>query len=178
MKKYETTIVLDAGVDPAAIDNEIGSIGNTITANGGKILTVERWGVRRFAYELKKRHQGNYIHIKFEGPGGIPDQLNQQYRINEKILRFMTVVSVEVDGMAGALEKIRAEEGIDKSRELIAVNPEETPAVGDLDLGDAPELTESTSLSEKDYENFGSEPEETASGEADDDQESSESKIE
>jgi len=121
MNKYETTFVLDAGVDQAVIDNEIGNIERIITAEGGKVLDVEKWGFRRFAYVLKKRHHGNYIHIKFEGSGTVPDQLARQFRINENILRFLTVVSREVGESAGAIQRQKAneteaEKGIDDNK--------------------------------------------------------------
>ncbi|MBD3234898.1 MAG: 30S ribosomal protein S6 [candidate division Zixibacteria bacterium] len=107
MKKYETTFVLDAGVDTALIDSEIGNLEKIITENGGKVLKVEKWGVKRFAYELKKRHQGNYFHVKFEGTGELPGLLNRHFQIDEHVLRHLTVVSEEVGGMEGALERER-----------------------------------------------------------------------
>ena len=105
MKKYETTFVLDAGIDQVVIDNEVNNVEQIITSNGGKVLDVEKWVVRRFAYELKKRHQGSYIHVKFEGSKDIPDRLARQYRINENILRYLTVVSQDVGGLVGALRE-------------------------------------------------------------------------
>ncbi len=112
MKKYETTFVLDIGVDTALIDSEIGSLEKIITENGGKILKVEKWGVKRFAYELKKRHQGNYFHVKFEGTGELPGSLNRHFQLDEHVLRHLTVVSEEVGGMEGALERERREDSV------------------------------------------------------------------
>ncbi|MCP4632575.1 MAG: 30S ribosomal protein S6 [candidate division Zixibacteria bacterium] len=97
MKKYETTFVLDAGVDQSVLEKELSIVEGIIADGGGEVLDIERWGVRRFAYELKKRHQGNYIHVKFESPGDIPDKLAKTFRINEKILRYLTVLSPPAD---------------------------------------------------------------------------------
>jgi small subunit ribosomal protein S6 len=120
VKKYETTFVLDAGVDEVVIDGEIKNVESIISANGGKMLDVERWGVKRFSYEIKKRHQGNYIHIKFEGDGNIPLELSKQYNINESILRHLTVLSQGVGGMSGALDRIKKQEAEDEDSEVNA----------------------------------------------------------
>lgn len=145
MNRYETTFILDAGVEQSFIDNEIKTVEGIITSNGGEVLEVERWGIKRFAYELKKRHQGNYIHIKFHGPGDIPDKLSRSYRFNENILRFLTVLSPEIGGLEGALRKAREEERAesrsrrDKSPDTREMRRPAGAAVGKDESGAEPE---------------------------------------
>ncbi|MBD3169648.1 MAG: 30S ribosomal protein S6 [candidate division Zixibacteria bacterium] len=117
MNKYETTIVLDVGLDQSAVENEISNVERIIAGKGGNVIEVEKWGVKRFAYELKKRHQGNYIHIKFESDGSVPKDLASQFNFNENIIRYLTVVSEEAEGLKGALERQRTEEEGSVSRD-------------------------------------------------------------
>ncbi len=130
MKQYETTIVLDAGVEESLIESEIEKINQIIKENGGKIADVERWGVRRFAYELKKRHQGYYIHIRFLGSGSTPDKLVRHYRMDENILRFMTVVSQIEAVEAKTIEK---EDSVEESVPEAEIDGSEVKATADTE---------------------------------------------
>jgi small subunit ribosomal protein S6 len=143
MRKYETTFVLDAGVDQSVLEKELGVVEGTITEGGGKVLDIEKWGVRRFAYEIKKRHQGNYIHVKFEAPGDVPDQLTKKFRINEKILRYLTVLSPFSEDVPVASEIDDPHEE-DIHEEDIHVD-DDLDEGQDIDIPDEPEedLTES-----------------------------------
>ena len=66
---------------------------NFIKNNGGEIGEVEDWGKKRLAYEINRKQYGNYYQIHFEGPGNLPGLLEQEYRLEEGILRFLTITS-------------------------------------------------------------------------------------
>lgn len=93
LKDYETTVVLDAGLDEEALNKEIQRVEEVITSNGGEISKVERWGIKRFAHLLKKHRQGYYFHMRFSGPPTLPRQLESLYKLNEQVLRYLTVQS-------------------------------------------------------------------------------------
>jgi small subunit ribosomal protein S6 len=90
MNMYETIFILDSLLAPEEIDKIIDRVKEIIESNGGKILTVEKWGKRRLAYEIQKKQYGFYIAIEFEGEGPIPNSLEREYNFNDKILRFLT----------------------------------------------------------------------------------------
>jgi small subunit ribosomal protein S6 len=93
LKDYETTVVLDAGLDEEALNKEIQRVEEVITSGGGEINKVERWGIKRFAHLLKKHRQGYYFHMRFSGPPTLPKQLESLYKLNEQVLRYLTVQS-------------------------------------------------------------------------------------
>lgn len=90
MGMYETIFILDSLLVPEEIDKIIENIKQMIDSNGGKVLTVDKWGKRRLAYEIQKKQYGFYVAIEFEGEGPIPNALEHEYNFNDKILRYLT----------------------------------------------------------------------------------------
>jgi len=93
MKVYESGIILDPQLEESQFDKQIEQVESLIKASGGKILEVNRWGMRRFAYEINKKPQGYYVFFVFESDGTVPQKLENAYNLNESILRFITVLA-------------------------------------------------------------------------------------
>jgi len=90
MQMYETIFILDSLLAPEEIDKSINRVKEMIETNGGKVLTIEKWGKRRLAYEIQKKQYGFYVAIEFEGEGPISNSLEREYNFNDKILRYLT----------------------------------------------------------------------------------------
>ncbi len=95
MKMYETIFVLDPTLEDHNVQKEIEKIEGLITSHKGKIIKTEKWGMKRFAYPIKKKMQGYYTLIYFDGDGNISSELERSYKLNESCLRYLTVVSEE-----------------------------------------------------------------------------------
>ena len=127
MKEYETTFVLEAGLEEEALTQQIQRVEETIAAGGGEVTKVERWGIKRFAYLLKKRRQGYYVHIRFSAPEKLPRELESFYKLNEQVMRYLTVLSEPVKERPAATPEVAAREKVKNQ----AVTPEkggEAPA--------------------------------------------------
>jgi small subunit ribosomal protein S6 len=92
LRKYETIIVIDSLLKLEEIEGIINKYERFISANGGQVESVDRWGKRRLAYEIKKRQYGFYVLIRFDAPPAMIKQLDREYRLNEFLLRTMTTV--------------------------------------------------------------------------------------
>ncbi len=92
MKLYETGIIYDPTLEDSQFDKQIEQVETIIKSNGGKIVDVSRWGMRRLAYEIRKKQQGFYVFFQYESDGTVPGKLEKSFLINESIMRFMTVV--------------------------------------------------------------------------------------
>ncbi|HOT98847.1 MAG TPA: 30S ribosomal protein S6 [bacterium] len=92
MRKYETIIVIDSLLKLEEIEGIINKYERFISANGGRVETIDRWGKRRLAYEIKKRQYGFYVLIRFDAPPAMIKQLDREYRLNEFLLRTMTTL--------------------------------------------------------------------------------------
>ena len=90
MPMYETIFILDSLLTPEEIDKMIDRVKEIIESNKGKILTVDKWGKRRLAYEIQKKQYGFYVAVEFESEGEIPNILEREYNFNDKVLRYLT----------------------------------------------------------------------------------------
>jgi small subunit ribosomal protein S6 len=86
-------MVIDSFVKSEDMQNLLNKIQNFIKNNGGEIRKVEEWGKKRLAYEINRKQYGNYFHIVFEGPSSLPQLLEREYRMEESILRYLTVLT-------------------------------------------------------------------------------------
>lgn len=109
MRKYETVFILEPSLDNEGIEAKINRFNETITANGGNILKQDKWGLRNLAYPIAKKTQGYYAVTVFEGKGETLAELERAYRLDEQVLRHLTIV------MDKKQQKV-----FEKSRELAA----------------------------------------------------------
>jgi small subunit ribosomal protein S6 len=102
MRLYETGIILNPQLEESQFDKEVEDVRNLIKSNGGEIKDVNRWGMKRLAYEINKKHQGYYTFFLYESEGEVPSALERSFALNENVMRFMTV---RADWLEGADEE-------------------------------------------------------------------------
>jgi len=95
MKTYETTIIFDPGLEEARINEEVDKVSQSISQASGEIVEVQRWGKRKLAYNIRKRRDGTYIHIKHKSPPELIGEMDRRFRLNESVLRHLTVLAVK-----------------------------------------------------------------------------------
>ncbi len=88
MRPYETMIVFDTSVDAQSIQIALDRALETIRSNGGTPGTIDRWGKRPLAYEIKKRKEGYYVLVEFSGESSTVDELDRILTLSDEVLRF------------------------------------------------------------------------------------------
>jgi len=73
-----------------SIASEFDAVSKLIESQG-KIIRVDRWGKRRLAYTIRKRSHGEYAAFYYEADTALPSELEKRLRINENVLRWLTV---------------------------------------------------------------------------------------
>ena len=91
MKNYELLFVLKATLTEEETTKHIENIQNVITSNGAEIAATDKIGIRDLAYEVQKNKRGNYTIIYFKAPGSAIKEIERNLRINEDVIRFLTV---------------------------------------------------------------------------------------
>lgn len=117
MTKYETTFILEPGLDETRVNNEIERASQWIRDLGGEVLDVQRWGKRRLAYEIGKKRDGIYTLIVHQGEGPQVKELERRLRLNESVMRVLSVVHVPpelTEAKADAEAIAAAEEAADE----------------------------------------------------------------
>ena len=92
-RQYETTIVIDSFLKGDDIKDFVTKLQNFIKNNGGRIDGLEEWGKKRLAYEINRKQYANYIYILFTGPSSLPELLEREYRLEESVIRYLTVIA-------------------------------------------------------------------------------------
>jgi small subunit ribosomal protein S6 len=95
MKTYETTIIFDPGLEEARVNEEVDRVSQSIAQAAGEVIEVQRWGKRKLAYNIRKRRDGTYIHIKHKSPPELIGEMDRRFRLNESVLRHLTVLAVK-----------------------------------------------------------------------------------
>jgi small subunit ribosomal protein S6 len=88
-KIYETTFIINAGLDDPQIDIIIDKAKELIVKNGGEIMELAKWGRKRFAYPIKKKNNGFYVLFEFTSSGDIVAKLERFFQLDENIIRFL-----------------------------------------------------------------------------------------
>ncbi|MBE5976853.1 MULTISPECIES: 30S ribosomal protein S6 [Lacrimispora] len=91
MNKYELTIVLNAKLEDEERAAAMEKINGYITRFGGTVTGVDEWGKKRLAYEIQKMKEGFYYFIKFDGASNTPNELEENVRIMEPVIRYLCV---------------------------------------------------------------------------------------
>jgi small subunit ribosomal protein S6 len=63
-----------------------------ISKNGGAVINADRWGRRRLAYPIKKKNAGFYVQLLHKSPTDIVQKLEQAFKLDEDVIRHLTVV--------------------------------------------------------------------------------------
>jgi len=92
LREYETVFILDPTLEDNKVNEEVDRASGVIKDHGGTVAEVERWGRRRLAYEIGKRRDGVYTLIRYQAEGPAVKELERRLRLNETVLRVLTVV--------------------------------------------------------------------------------------
>ena len=107
-RTYEVIFI----IDPAAGDDEVMRLSETvqkiITSQGGVITKTEVMGKRQLAYEINHKKDGTYVLLEVEGSGAEIAELERRMRVNDQILRYMTIRVDEDRRRADKLKERRA----------------------------------------------------------------------
>ena len=91
MPYYENVFIARQDVSAVQVDGLIENFEKIITNAGGSIAKRENWGLRTMAYKIKKNSKGHYVLLNIDAPAPALHEMERQMRINEDILRYMTI---------------------------------------------------------------------------------------
>ncbi|MCQ2798985.1 MAG: 30S ribosomal protein S6 [Bacilli bacterium] len=92
MKKYEIMYILKADLDDAARKDEIAKLHGILESNGGKVTNVNEWGVKDFAYVMKKQTKGYYVVIKASAEVACLNEFSRLAKLDNNVIRFLITV--------------------------------------------------------------------------------------
>ncbi len=124
MRHYETTYILRPNLGEEQFTEIIERTNNIISSDGGSVICLDRWGIKRLAYEIKKEVQGYYVYLNYAAPGKTVDEIERIFKIDDRMLRFLTIkLGDSMNAEAIEAEKQRIEE---KAAALASAESEDT----------------------------------------------------
>ena len=91
MNKYEVLYIIDASIDDAAKEAQIAKYSDLITANGGSVESIDKWGIKKFAYPMEFKNEGYYVLMTFTAPADLPAEMERQMRISDAVIRYLVI---------------------------------------------------------------------------------------
>jgi small subunit ribosomal protein S6 len=129
LRRYETILIAHVDLSEDELSALITRYGAIVTGQKGVLVKVERWGKRRLAYLIGKQARGFYILIDYAGATDVVNELERNLKIDDKILKFMTVLKAEkVDREALEKEIADAMKKDEKKEAPVPATPEANPS--------------------------------------------------
>ena len=107
-REYEIVYLIDQGCEDPAIDKFAHKYRDLVGEQGGKVVRLDNWGLRRLAYPIANKEKATYIYMQYLGGPALVAEMERLMRITEEIVRYQTIVLDD------------------------AVDPEARPAVSDV----------------------------------------------
>ena len=141
MKHYETIVIVDPDLSEEERTPLLDRFEETLTQMGGTLIQMDHWGMKKLAYEIKKKPRGYYLRMDYGGAGSVVDEIERFCRIDDRVLKYMTVLqaeSVDAEKLKAELAQAEAEKAPEAAPEA-QEEPEVTP-----EAQQAPEETQQT----------------------------------
>ncbi|MDQ2754861.1 MAG: 30S ribosomal protein S6 [Actinomycetota bacterium] len=91
MRPYEVMVILDAGLDDDVIRTTVDRATKLVADEGGKVGKIDRWGKRRFAYEVRHRHEGYYVLIDTTAEPAAMAALDRMLGLADEVIRHKVI---------------------------------------------------------------------------------------
>ena len=91
MPLYEHVFLARQDVTAQQVEAMVDQYKGVIETNGGKVEKTEAWGVKSLAYRIKKNRKAHFTLFNLDAPPAAVAEMERQMRINEDVLRFMTI---------------------------------------------------------------------------------------
>jgi small subunit ribosomal protein S6 len=87
MRSYEAMVIVDARLEEGDREKAVDKVAGVIRDSGGRVDKIDRWGVRRFAYEIGHQREGYYFVADFTAPEDAIVRLKRTIQISDEFIR-------------------------------------------------------------------------------------------
>ena len=126
MAFYESVVIARPELTEVQVDKLVNDLSEIITKDKGKIIKIEKWGLRSFAYKINKNKKGHYFMLILDSAPSTIFEYERKMRINEDIIRFLTlkievvdekpsILSIDNDNSSAELSKNNLDNSEDKN---------------------------------------------------------------
>lgn len=91
MQLYESIFVIRPSLSDEATSQIIEKMKGVLEKSGASLLKFENWGKKRLAYEVKRERKGTFVYVNFKSEGSVVSELERSYRLEDSVIKFLTV---------------------------------------------------------------------------------------
>ena len=97
MPLYEHVFLARQDASAQQVEELTTQITGVIESLGGKVAKTENWGVRSLTYRMNKNRKAHFVLLNIDGPAAVVAEIERQERINEAVIRYLTVRVEELE---------------------------------------------------------------------------------
>lgn len=132
MRRYETIAIIDPELSEDDRRPVLDRVEGLIPQQDGLLIETDQWGGRKLAYEIKKKVRGFYVRFDYCGTGALVNEIERFFRIDDRVLKYMTVLQddrINIDEIKEQIAAAAAAEAAKKEQvRKAAEKPAEAPA--------------------------------------------------
>jgi small subunit ribosomal protein S6 len=91
MRIYEELYILRPDITEEEVDASVDQIRQIVTGSGGAIDKVDKWGVRKLAYRVKKQGEGFFVLVQFTAQPEAVKEIERRLRVADAVVKYLTV---------------------------------------------------------------------------------------
>lgn len=110
MANYESVLIARQDLGASQINTLVSDLSEVIKKEGGEVVKVDNWGLKNLAYRIKKNRKGYYVLLNIVAPAKAVAEYERLVRLNEDIIRYMTVRVEEFNNETSSDEELAAAE--------------------------------------------------------------------
>ncbi|HXT80563.1 MAG TPA: 30S ribosomal protein S6 [Acetobacteraceae bacterium] len=110
MPLYECVLIARNDVTQQQVEGIVDNVAGQLETDGGAMIKREYWGLRSLAYRIKKNRKGHYMLMGLDAKPAFVNEMERQLRLNEDILRFLTLSVEGIEEGPSAILSRKAEE--------------------------------------------------------------------
>jgi len=132
MRRYETIIIVDPELSAEEREPVLQRVADVVNQGDGYLALTDEWGARKLAYEIKKKDRGYYIRFDFCGAGAVVDEMERFFRIDDRVMKYMTVLldkTADIEKIKEEIAEAQSKAATDREQaETAEARPPEEPA--------------------------------------------------
>ncbi len=104
MSNYEGVLIARQDLGASQVNDLVSNLSEVIKKEGGEVVKVDNWGLKNLAYRIKKNRKGYYVLLNIVAPSKAINEYERVMRLNEDVIRFMTVKVEEFNSESASNE--------------------------------------------------------------------------
>ncbi len=110
MANYESVLIARQDLGASQVNALVENLSEVLKREGGEVVKTDNWGLKNLAYRIKKNRKGHYVLLNIVAPAKAIFEYERLMRLNEDVIRYMTIKVDEFNNEMASDEDIAAVE--------------------------------------------------------------------